>query len=286
MFNKKWLLGKLAVLCVIGLWYFWKGFCRECTELASLFETRVTHHSFVVGGAGYLSHIQLLDPEQAPAVDRQSVMRGYRIVMDTQTYAKQYAGNRLNCRNCHFEGGDTLGGKGNGISLVGVTTQYPAYSTRFGKTMTLADRINNCFQRSMNGTPLPVDSLTMRDIIAYLSWISTEVAQLKTIPWRGLTALTSHHTPDPKAGEKVYQIYCAMCHQPDGSGKIIGTIEDHPPLWGSGSFNDGAGMSMMPTLSSFIYWNMPYTDPGITEDQALDVAAYILSKPRPTDIGK
>jgi len=272
------MIGISAIIIIATLWYFWKGVYREYI----LFEERIAHHGSVVQGAAALGGSVLLDPQQAPPDVRQSIMRGFRIIEDTQTYAKQYSGDRLNCKNCHFEGGDTLGGKNNGISLVGVTTQYPSYSARFGKMMTLADRINNCFERSMNGTPLPVDSQMMQDIIAYLSWISKEVRQYKTIPWLGLARLKSQHTPDPTAGKKVYEIYCAMCHQRDGSGRIVGSLEDHPPLWGPGSFNNEAGMTRINTLSSFIYWNMPFMDAGITEDEALDVASYILSKPRPS----
>lgn len=278
---KKWLFGAFAVLAILGAWYAWKGSCHECPGLAADFIKRSTHHAFVVQEAKHLRGFDLLDPEEAPPAIRMSVMRGYHIVMDTQKYAKEYAGDRLNCTNCHFEGGDTLGGKNNGISLVGVTTQYPSYSARFDKTMTLADRINNCFERSMNGKALPDDSQEMKDIIAYLSWISKEVSHFKAIPWLGLPPIKSSHVPDRKEGEAIYQTYCAMCHQADGSGQIEGSIEDYPPVWGYASFNDGAGMSMLPMLAPFIYWNMPLGNPALTEEQALDVATYILYQTRP-----
>lgn len=279
--NIKWLLAVFSVLAMLGVWYAWDGCDRECRKLASDFNERTVHHAYVVEEAKSLRGFDLLDPEESPPEIKSSVMRGYYIIMDTQQYAKEYAGDRLNCTNCHFNGGDSLGGKNNGISLVGVTTQYPSYSARFDKMMTLADRINNCFERSMNGKALSDNSQEMKDIIAYLAWISKEVSHFRSLPWLGLLPIKSRHEPDRKKGEAVYYTYCAMCHQADGSGQIEGSIEDYPPVWGPSSFNDGAGMSALSTLAPFIYWNMPLGNPALTEEEALDVAAYILYQPRP-----
>ncbi|WP_068469543.1 c-type cytochrome [Candidatus Protochlamydia phocaeensis] len=240
-------------------------------------------HEFVLAQANTIYGFSLLDPEQAPPDIRDSVMRGYRLIMNTPFYAPNYAHDQLSCTNCHFVGGDTLGGRNNGISLVGVTTEYPSYSKRDGKVITLADRINNCFQRSMNGNPLPKDSQEMHDILTYLHWISKEVEHLKDIPWLGLQFLKSKHNPDPKKGEELYHHYCASCHRQDGDGGGMLIEEDGktiPPLWGSNSFNDGAGMNRLDMLASFIYWNMPYQNSVLTEEQALDIASFIRKQPR------
>jgi thiosulfate dehydrogenase len=59
-----------------------------------------------------------------------------------------------------------------------------------------------------------------------------------------------------------------------------------PPLWGSDSFNDGAGMARLITAANFVHFNMPhgtdYLYPQLTVEQAWDVAAYMISQPRPT----
>ena len=62
-----------------------------------------------------------------------------------------------------------------------------------------------------------------------------------------------------------------------------------PPLWGSDSFNDGAGMARLITAANFIHFNMPhgadYLHPQLTVEQAWDVAAYVISQPRPHKAG-
>ncbi len=47
------------------------------------------------------------------------------------------------------------------------------------------------------------------------------------------------------------------------------------------SFSDGAGMSKLKNMASFAYYNMPRHNPNLTEEQALDIAAYVTDQPRP-----
>jgi len=55
-----------------------------------------------------------------------------------------------------------------------------------------------------------------------------------------------------------------------------------PPLWGSNSFNDGAGMNGIPKMAAFVQHNMPQNRMGILSAQeAYDVSAYIHAQPRP-----
>ena len=58
-----------------------------------------------------------------------------------------------------------------------------------------------------------------------------------------------------------------------------------PPLLGDDSFNAGAGMAKLAYAAAYIRANMPfgirYLDPVLSEQQAWDVAAYMISKPRP-----
>lgn len=218
----------------------------------------------------------LVDPEMAPEDIKEQVMYGYEILLHTNKVLPDYVDNRLTCSNCHFGGGNTLGGKRGSISLVGVVRTYPRYSKRLRKTLTLFDRINNCFERSLNGKSLPEESREMKAIITYLEWIASKVPERKNYPWLGLKPLTSLHTPDPENGLKIYQKNCALCHRKDGHGTT-----HNPPLWGPHAFNDGAGMSTLPLLSSFIYYNMPLNAPFLTQEQALDVAAYLIRQRRP-----
>jgi len=218
----------------------------------------------------------LVDPEMAPEEIRPDVMRGYRIVMETNKYAGDYTGDRLSCRNCHFEGGNTYGGKNGSISLVGVTEVYPRYSSRAKRKMPLWERINNCFMRSMNGKPLPKNSREMKAILAYLDWISMPVKGRSDYHWLGLREIRSDHQADSKNGKKIYAKRCAGCHLIDGKG-----TESIPPLWGPDSFNDGAGMNTLSKIAPFIHDNMPKNDPFLTEEEALDVGAHVIEQPRP-----
>ncbi len=34
-------------------------------------------------------------------------------------------------------------------------------------------------------------------------------------------------------------------------------------------------------MAAFVYWNMPYQDAFLSEEQALDVTAFVLQQPRP-----
>lgn len=221
-------------------------------------------------------HFDLLDPECAPEDKLNTILYGYHIMLDTRKHATEYVGNTLDCNCCHFNGGNTLGGKNRGISLVGVSAMYPRYSKRDKKNISLTDRLNNCFRRSLNGKPLPKDSLEMEALVAYLAWISHEVMDAPMLPWLGLEPIPSNHIPNPEDGKKVYERSCQICHGPNGEGDI-----GVPPLWGPQSFNDGAGMNTLPMLSTFVWLNMPHGQPNLSPEDALDVASYVISKPRP-----
>jgi len=229
-------------------------------------------------------NIVLVDPEMAPSEIRDDVMKGYWIMIDTQKNAKEYAGDRLNCRNCHFQAGNTLGGKNGSISLVGVSHVYPRFSKRAGKEISLAKRINNCFERSLNGKPLPIDGPKMKSLLAYLNWISEPVKDFKEFPWLGLPKIEATYKPNASNGKKLYALHCAACHKADGQGTSLPLEEqilDIPPLWGDQSYNDGAGMSHIRSLAPFIWLNMPYMDSELTQKEAMDVAEYLISQPRP-----
>ena len=227
---------------------------------------------------GEVFSFNLIDPEQSPPEIHKQVMEGFRIFCLTPHYAKKYIGGTLSCANCHFCGGNTLGGWNGGITLAGVSEVYPKYSPRSRTLITLNQRIDNCFMRSLNGKAPPDDDPIKTHLVAYMEWISAAFKELKPIPWLGLKPLKSAHKPDPAKGEKVFVAYCARCHQPNGMG-----TQGIPPLWGPNSYNDGAGMNTLPMLSSFVYYNMPFEGekPMLTEEQAIDVASFVIKQPRP-----
>lgn len=223
----------------------------------------------------------LVDPDQAPQEIRHLARQGFELMINTQKLLSAYAGDKLNCTNCHFNAGNTLGGMRGGISLAGVAAKYPAYSHKEKKVLDLPTRINNCFIKSMSGKALLLDSQEMLALITYLHWISKNFPIYETVPWLGLTEIERHYQPDSNRGKLFYNNHCALCHKSDGSGQshvMAGTAI--PPVWGAGSFNAQAGMAEQSTLTSFIFYNMPYPDAGLSKEQAADIAAYILTQPR------
>lgn len=241
---------------------------------ASLF-SKDSKHYFHYDDQGNVVGFDLLDPELSPPDIHDEVILGYNILLHTTKEAPQFAGNALSCTNCHFSAGNTVGGKNGGLSLVGVTTLYPHYFARSKRVISLEERIQWCFERSLNGKAPPTDSKEIKAIVAYLKWISTEVADYNQIPWLKLKLLKSDHQGDVKHGSEVYSEECSSCHQPHGEG-----TEGVPPVWGYGSFNDGAGLNHLRALAAFIYYNMPYGNADLSSEDAIDVAAFILTHPR------
>jgi thiosulfate dehydrogenase len=99
---------------------------------------------------------------------------------------------------------------------------------------------------------------------------------------------------DPVRGKLIYANACLACHNTDGSGirRSLPTTDLGymvPPVWGPDSFNDGAGMARLITVANFVHFNMPhgvdYLNPGLSVEQAWDVAAYLVSQPRPNKAG-
>lgn len=201
-----------------------------------------------------------------------AVQRGRALVLATRDSLPKNVGNRLRCVSCHLDAGRRETG-----SWVGVYGRYPAYRPRSATVETIEFRVNDCFKRSMNGAPLAVDGPDMRDIVAYLWFLSRGVPVHEpaagTPPAKRFLALTA----DTAAGAQVFAATCAKCHAPDGQGTSVA-----PPVWGPGSYNIGAGMSRLSAAANFIRANMPFDQPGtLTDQQALDVAAYVNGHPRP-----
>ena len=197
-----------------------------------------------------------------------------------------YAGNHLACANCHLGAGrqpDALG-------FVGISTRFPQYRARENRSQTLADRINGCMERSLDGRPLPLQGREMQAMLAYMAWLSQGYANAR-VKGQGLPEIPlPKRAADPDQGQKIYASRCAACHQPDGQGRLrdlqypaAGYL--YPPLWGPDSFNTGAGMHRLITAARFISANMPLGGPKLQAGEAFDVAAFINSQARPQKTG-
>jgi len=199
----------------------------------------------------------------------------------------RYSGNNLACTNCHQEAAT----KKFAIPWVGAQATFPQYRGREDDVSTIEERVNGCMERSMNGKALPFDSREMKAFVTYIHFLSKGVPIGSSVEGQGLPKFTP---PDRMsnviAGEKVYAEKCIACHGPEGAGLRNGKPGEakgytFPPLWGRDTFNNGAGMNRLLTAASFIKANMPlgaaYGQSQLSDDQAYDVAGYILSKPRP-----
>jgi thiosulfate dehydrogenase len=201
--------------------------------------------------------------------------------------AARYAGNNLACANCHLDGGL----KKFGLLLVGAYADYPAYSWRRGELAGIEDRINSCLTRSMNGRVLPKDSRQLAALSTFLKVLSAGISKDADVIGQGVGSMALLSRPgDPNRGRHVYVRRCAECHGENGEGIRQGGASDAlgylvPPLWGADSFNDGAGMNRLITIANFVHSNMPnganWAQPLISEDDAWDAAAYVVSQPRP-----
>ena len=205
--------------------------------------------------------------------------------------SKRYAGNNLACANCHLQAGT----KKFGLPLFGLYDDFPRYSARTGGEVSIEDRINSCMTRSMNGRPLPTDMPEMLAMVAYIKFLSTGVQPDRQLPGLGAGRMPElARAADPRRGQPLFARACAACHNSDGSGErnsIAGSDLGYmiPPLWGPDTFNDGAGMARIITFANFIHFNMPhgadYADPRLSVENAWDIAAYVLSHPRPHRAG-
>ena len=226
---------------------------------------------------------------------RALVVQGHEL--STRTFAvigpevknlrKRFAGNNLACTSCHQAGG----AKPFAIPWVGVTATFPQYRGREDQISTVEERINGCMERSMNGRPLPLDAPEMKAFTTYIAFLSRGVPVGAQIEGAAvLQSAVPNRRADAVAGSVVYVAKCAVCHGTDGMGKRTGRRGDaqcyiFPPLWGPDTFNNGAGMNRLLTTTRFIRQNMPlgasHTATVLNDDEAYDVAAFMLSKPRP-----
>lgn len=209
-----------------------------------------------------------------------SVRRGLYLLRFTPESLPAYATSGLRCTSCHQNDGLKL----EAAPLTGSHARFPKYMPRTGTTITLADRVNYCFTRSLAGNVLPVDSREMTDLLAYMKFISDDVPTgYKLAGHDGLISMPDTLEGDVARGEQLYTAKtCVACHGADGAG--MGVL---PPLWGARAYSIGASMSRIERAASFIYHNMPQTAPGtLTHQEAFDLAAFINSKPRPDSPAK
>ncbi|WP_047244976.1 c-type cytochrome [Maribacter thermophilus] len=232
--------------------------------------------------------------EMAIANMPDDVKYGYDLLTETPKFLgpevadseMRSTGNNLACKNCHLKTGTQVGA----ASWIGVTQRFPSFRGRSNSIGTIEDRINGCFERSMNGKKLPVDSKEMQAMKAYMEWLGEDMPEERIKEYKGFVSLKiPAEAVDLEQGKSIYTMECALCHGANGQGVKFpdGTMGyQYPPLWGQDSYNDGAGMHRVLTAAQFIKANMPFGQatkdrPKLTDEEAYHVAGYINNFMRP-----
>jgi len=193
--------------------------------------------------------------------------------------------NGMNCVNCHID----AGARSFGGSFSAVASMYPQFRNRSGRVESIEFRVNDCMMRSLNGRPIDSTSREMQAMVAYLKWIGKEVPKNTKPTGAGLEDLPYlDRAADPEKGKQVFISHCVSCHGQNGEGILNhdSSFYLYPPLWGPNSFNVSAGLYRISRIASFVKNNMPYglashDSPKLTDAESWDVAAYIVSQPRP-----
>lgn len=231
---------------------------------------------------------QVPDESTIPAGHpRELILRGRTIATHTERELPDNVGNRLRCANCHLK----VGTVPYAAPWVGVIYRYPRYSSRSDRETDLQDRINGCLQRSMNGKKLERDSPPMQAMVAYMTWLSSELPVGAAVEGQGIPTLANPEVPSRERGRTLYKDRCSVCHGEDGQGQLDASPVRYPygfpPLWGDGSFNVAAGMARLHKAAGFIKRKMPLAAGGTLSDQeAYDIADFVIHQPRPDFPGK
>jgi thiosulfate dehydrogenase len=211
------------------------------------------------------------------------IIFGKQLLNETERLLPDHVSAGLNCTSCHLNNGT----QAYASQFTNLAKVYPTYNARAGRVVSLAERINGCFLRSMNGSPLPTDSKEMQAMLAYMNWLAQDIPRGAKVAGAGLGQVDTSLTPDPKHGAAIYADKCASCHGVKGEGvrDPHGTYIS-PPLWGDDSFNIGAGMARTMTAAAFVKHNMPPgvgVNPGgaLSDQDAVDVAEFFTHQPRP-----
>jgi thiosulfate dehydrogenase len=282
--NKPFQKVSIVLMLVSGIWLTTLFFsCNENQTVAP--KEKSNDKNMIAADSNWVAP----DESTIPAGEAGDEIRyGKELIVHTSAYLGPKGkvasiSNGLNCQNCHLAAGT----KPYALNFSAVKSTYPQVRNRSGTLVSIAERVNGCFSRSLNGQPLDTASREMKAMIAYMEWIGNAVpigvkpANAGTIKLKYLD-----RAADPEKGKIVFAT-CQVCHGKDGQGQLNGEGTEYifPPLWGPHSYNDGAGLYRISNFAAFVKSNMPfgttYEHPVLSDEQAWDIAAYVNSQPRP-----
>ena len=158
--NSRWQVWAIA----IGAWTF--AACQPEEEKTPLRDTGVMPTP--------VARVAFRVPDESEIRDSvllASVRRGKALLAFTRDSLPRHVGNRLQCVYCHPDNGT----RPNAMPWVGVYARFPQYRSRVGGIQLIEDRINDCFQRSMNGKALVPESRDMRQ--SYPHYLAVSAGQ-------------------------------------------------------------------------------------------------------------
>jgi thiosulfate dehydrogenase len=220
---------------------------------------------------------------------KEQVAYGMELIAHTAKYLGPYGSvlkisNGMNCQNCHLQAGTAVFANNYGS----VASLYPKLRARSGAIENINKRVNDCFERSLNGKTIDTTGKEMQAIVAYINFLGTNVEKGKKAAGSGFKDLAYlDRATDNDKGQIVYTAKCQSCHQANGEGLYNAdkTEYTYPALWGKKSYNDGAGLYRMSNIAKYVKYNMPmgttYLNPQLTDEEAWDVASFINSQTRP-----
>jgi len=222
--------------------------------------------------------------------EREMVIYGEDIITNTSRYFGPHGSvaqitNGMNCQNCHLNAGK----KNWGNNYSAVFSTYPKFRERSGAIETIYKRVNDCFERSLNGTAPDSTGKENQAIYAYIKWLGKDVKKGQKPVGSGIEKIPFlERAADPSKGKGIYTAQCQSCHGANGEGQLSlnGISYEYPPLWGEHSYNNGAGLYRISNLAGYVKNNMPFNlathnNPKLTTEEAWDVAAFVNSQPRP-----
>src|SRR6185312_12377865 len=109
------------------------------------------------------------------------IRAGRAIFTDTPGHAKAYVGNGLSCSNCHLDAGR----RADSAPLWGAWGMYPQYRKKNGHVNSFGERLQGCFEYSMNGKAPPLGSPEIVALEAYAWWIAQGAPVGKKLPGAG-----------------------------------------------------------------------------------------------------
>ena len=222
--------------------------------------------------------------------ERELIIYGQDLIAHTSKYlgpkgTVAQITNGMNCQNCHLQ----AGAKAWGNNYAAVFSTYPKFRDRSGQVETIYKRVADCMERSLNGIAVDSTSREFKAIYAYIKWLGQAVKKAEQPIGSGIEKL--HYldrAADPKKGQIVYTAQCQTCHGANGEGQLAADALEYtyPPLWGSHSYNDGAGLYRISNFAGYVKNNMPnlltsHENPTLTEAESWNVAAYVNSQSRP-----